>query len=104
HQEDDGATDKRQRFEQLAENNGRVFGGRCSCSGCRPFHQRLSTFLSSGPYCGEVLMAFAQPISFAFSTYALLVAGSKLIVSMPACFCRAASSWLYFFQKSFWFS
>ena len=47
-------------------------------------------------------MAVAQPISFAFSTYALLVAASKLMISMPACAWRLASSWLYFFQKSFW--
>src|SRR6267142_3195987 len=39
-----------------------------------------STFFSCSPYCGLALMAFAQPISFAFSTYALLVAASKAMV------------------------
>src|SRR6266851_4516941 len=51
-----------------------------------------STFCSCGPYCGLALMAFAQPISFAFSTYALAVAASKAITWMPAAAWRLASS------------
>ena len=53
-----------------------------------------STCLSCGPYCGLALMAAAQPISLAFSTYALLVAASKAMVWMPASACRLVSFWL----------
>ena len=53
-----------------------------------------NTFFNCSPYCGLDLIAAAQPISFAFSTYALLVAASKLITWMPASACRLASFWL----------
>src|SRR5881628_2787620 len=60
-----------------------------------PVHDYFaSTFCSCWPYCGLALMAFAQPISFAFSTYALLVAASKAITWMPTSAWRLASFWL----------
>src|SRR6266704_196255 len=60
-----------------------------------PVHGYLaSTFCSCGPYTGLALMAFAQPISFDFSTNALLVAASKVITCIPASAWRLASCWL----------
>src|SRR2546425_9285120 len=53
-----------------------------------------STFCNWGPYTGLALMAFAHPISFDFSTNALLVAASKAITWMPASAWRLASCWL----------
>src|SRR5207244_4121976 len=60
-----------------------------------PVHDYFaSTCCSCRPYCGLALMAFAQPISLAFSTYALAVAASKAITWMPASAWRFASPWL----------
>src|SRR5712691_3583151 len=87
-----GANHQRHAEDQSAGDEGKHLE-KPAVRRLEPVHAYLaSTFLSCSPYCGLDLMAFAQPISFAFSTYALLVAASKLITWMPACAWRLASS------------
>ena len=77
----------------VASRQMAILGG--TVSRLEPVHDYFaSTCCSCRPYCGLALMAFAQPISLAFSTYALAVAASKAITWMPASAWRFASPWL----------